>query len=1026
MSGILGSEFQPQDQDFTLRINDQELRKAIAAVYSRGAFAVTTAIYTSTQSMDHRVSVALCDTSGGAFVLTIPYANYWGDDKSPILTFVHVAGAGNVTITASGSDTINGAATYALVPGDRIDLISDGASAWYVFSSAASSGLFVAKAGDTMTGQLVFKDGDSGSYAWTFTSTTTGMYYDSGMVFAVGNTPRWKINTSGHLIAVTDNSYDIGQSGATRPRNIYCSGLGIIGGLLTVGSLTSTSTVTFNGLTASLPVIANASKQIVSATQTGTGTQFVMSASPTITGTLTVGTIITFPSNVNLVQNSTNLWVVNASGSGPGAIYAGDAVDYDRAVKLDYTPGTTGATAGQLIIGQTNRNHANYTHGITSLYTNGVERVRINKDGVVGFGTTPGSTSTANIETAAAISSPTERSVHSYGAVGDYNPATRSGTDDATAIQAALDAAYTAGGGIVILEANKKYRVGSTLTIPIGVTLRGPKGHVGLGFRGETGYSNTNGPTAPTKAFRDMGGALWITFDAGTGAATSGAVSSTDIVGADAVYFSTRTAAIYLRGCIEDVYIFNKHYGNGLHGRTTDNATWSSTISSTSGAAGAYDAGTAYVVGNLVTYNSVQYYCTTNGTGQTPSSSSAYWTEDYRFSGQAIRQDAEDATIENCFIGGFMGGFLSYLESRPKVNGLWLDCMNGIEISSCFDVAYISKVHAFPFCTSGYSLGSLVRRGVFCYLHDTVDWAQVHDCFTYGHKFGYYLYNVGRNSICNCGADNTNAETSGYYGIKSAQSAYDTVVSNFHCANREYGAYFDIDNTHSASLHGFNAADVNTGVHVETGIVTISGAMIDVVSSGTRRGIHAASSSTRVVAINPRITNASTDFSDYVTIIRPGSVQFPATQQASSDTHALDDYEENTWTPVLTFATAGDLSVTYSSQYGHYTKIGRVVHIVFRIITSAFTHTTASGNLYITGCPFTSTNTTNNIAAGTCLWSGITKATYSQVTPYLQANGAVLQFSISGSGVAVADVAAGDVPSGGTVNLTGSLTYITA
>jgi len=36
-----------------------------------------------------------------------------------------------------------------------------------------------------------------------------------------GNTTRWQVNSSGHFIASSDNSYDIGASGANRPRNIY-------------------------------------------------------------------------------------------------------------------------------------------------------------------------------------------------------------------------------------------------------------------------------------------------------------------------------------------------------------------------------------------------------------------------------------------------------------------------------------------------------------------------------------------------------------------------------------------------------------------------------------------------------------------------------------------------------------------------------------------------------------------------------------------------------------------------------------
>jgi len=45
-------------------------------------------------------------------------------------------------------------------------------------------------------------------------------------------TSRWTINTSGHLLAAADNTYDIGASGATRPRNIYTGGFVILGGYI--------------------------------------------------------------------------------------------------------------------------------------------------------------------------------------------------------------------------------------------------------------------------------------------------------------------------------------------------------------------------------------------------------------------------------------------------------------------------------------------------------------------------------------------------------------------------------------------------------------------------------------------------------------------------------------------------------------------------------------------------------------------------------------------------------------------------
>lgn len=130
-----------------------------------------------------------------------------------------------------------------------------------------------------------------------------------------------------------------------------------------------------------------------------------------------------------------------------------------------------------------------------------------------------------------------------------------------------------------------------------------------------------------------------------------------------------------------------------------------------------------------------------------------------------------------------------------------------------------------------------------------------------------------------------------------------------------------------------------------------------------------------------------------------------------------------TWTPTLTFATPGDLSVTYSVQQASYTRVGDLATLFFQVVTSAFTHTTASGLLLITGSPFTSANVSNQEAYGQLSWGGITKATYTHVMSRIVANSNQIRFIASGSGVATSAVVAADTPTGGTMNLRGSITF---
>jgi hypothetical protein len=54
--------------------------------------------------------------------------------------------------------------------------------------------------------------------------------------FGVGGAPQWQLNTNGHFTATVDNTYDIGASGANRPRNLYIAGNFISGGSLYITS----------------------------------------------------------------------------------------------------------------------------------------------------------------------------------------------------------------------------------------------------------------------------------------------------------------------------------------------------------------------------------------------------------------------------------------------------------------------------------------------------------------------------------------------------------------------------------------------------------------------------------------------------------------------------------------------------------------------------------------------------------------------------------------------------------------------
>ena len=94
---------------------------------------------------------------------------------------------------------------------------------------------------------------------------------------------------------------------------------------------------------------------------------------------------------------------------------------------------------------------------------------------------------------------------------------------------------------------------------------------------------------------------------------------------------------------------------------------------------------------------------------------------------------------------------------------------------------------------------------------------------------------------------------------------------------------------------------------------------------------------------------------------------------AYSASEILDDYEEGTWTPVLS---DGTNNATSSTAVGIYTKIGRTVHFTMDITLSNLG--SVSGAARITGLPFTTSSVANSFASfsvGYCSGLSITAGT---------------------------------------------------
>ena len=89
----------------------------------------------------------------------------------------------------------------------------------------------------------------------------------------------------------------------------------------------------------------------------------------------------------------------------------------------------------------------------------------------------------------------------------------------------------------------------------------------------------------------------------------------------------------------------------------------------------------------------------------------------------------------------------------------------------------------------------------------------------------------------------------------------------------------------------------------------------------------------------------STNGTTKASVLSGGGISFNGDTAAAN---ALSDYEEGTWTPGLTF-NGNSASMTFSTQDGHYIKIGKLVYCTFVLILT--NKGTSTGQAFITGLP---------------------------------------------------------------------------
>lgn len=171
--------------------------------------------------------------------------------------------------------------------------------------------------------------------------------------------------------------------------------------------------------------------------------------------------------------------------------------------------------------------------------------------------------------------------------------------------------------------------------------------------------------------------------------------------------------------------------------------------------------------------------------------------------------------------------------------------------------------------------------------------------------------------------------------------------------------YYNTGNVTIGATSGSNKLEVNGSAR----FYTAANGDVSITHSGLVSSITAAGSISLALGTNNAErarfnTTGALVFAGGDTSANGIGITFPATQSASSNANTLDDYEEGTWTPSV----AGYISsptVTYTTQTGTYTKIGRQVTVTFNIGVN--TSSGGSGAILISSLPFTASG--NHVAS---------------------------------------------------------------
>lgn len=209
------------------------------------------------------------------------------------------------------------------------------------------------------------------------------------------------------------------------------------------------------------------------------------------------------------------------------------------------------------------------------------------------------------------------------------------------------------------------------------------------------------------------------------------------------------------------------------------------------------------------------------------------------FAGTAITVSGADVNMENLLILGFGTAVYSRNHERITCDRVKGDCTNGIDIGICYDIAYITRCHFWPFITvhqigSGLPISTYTRSGSAYKFSDVADWCKITDSFSYGYSVGVTVTNANNVQLIGVGCDNiTIADTEETRGFLISGTSRDTKLIGCQTANQEHGYVISTSAGLHTSIESCDAWVTETsGVLVSGGDVSINGGRIRNGASG--------------------------------------------------------------------------------------------------------------------------------------------------------------------------------------------------